>query len=186
MKMKNNFRWWLPLLRFVFLVPTCAQLIVEDVRLPQIATPNHYHLTILPIFEDNPRICGYVWINVTVIYPTTAIVLNAVNIIPVEVIVSNKTERMNYDPLTKVEEDCLSMIDEDDRKTARIRDDDDLTKNIHLDEEREQLVIIAKQTLTVGTHYQIGILYKAEVYDTDNVGFFRLDQKVDEKDCCKR
>lgn len=154
----------------------------DSIRLPQLVAPLSYKLTLLPIFEDNPRLCGHVWINVTVLAPTYAIVLHALNILPVEIIVHNKSEPISYKAAEKVEALCLSL---DDQK-VKVREDDDLTENVHMDDERDRMIIIVKEELAVGVQLQIGVLYRAEVYDTDNTGFFRIEQKTDNDGCCKR
>lgn len=156
----------------------------DSFRLPQQINPHSYRLTLLPIFEDNPRLCGHVWINVTVLEATSTIVLHALNILPIEIIVHNKTEQMNYRAPEKVEALCISLDQEEE--TMKIREDDDLTEDIQMDEERERIIIILKEDLVVGAQLQIGVLYRADVYDNDNTGFFRIEQKVNEDDCCKR
>lgn len=178
----TRFASWTLLTTLVLTVS--AQEEEESIRLPQLVTPLNYKLTLLPIFEDNPRLCGHVWINVTVLTATDTLVLHALNILPIEIIVYNKSDPMNYNATRMVEALCISL--DENEETLKIREDDDLTENIQMDEEREHMYILLKEPLKAGSQYQIGILYRAEVYDSDNTGFFRIEQKVDESDCCKR
>ena len=46
-------------------------------RLPEIVTPVHYRVAVLPIIESNQRLCGHVWIDVVARMTTSIIMLHA-------------------------------------------------------------------------------------------------------------
>ena len=155
-------------------------------RLPSFVTPIHYDLTLLPVLENNPKLCGHVWINVKAQETSQFIVLNAASIVPIDVSVyisENQTVNSRK-PFERVEEVCFSYnVDEDEPEK---RDDDDLVHGLQLDVENDHLIIILKEELIIGASYRVGVLYKAEIYDSDNIGFFRIEHKVNGSECCKR
>ncbi len=174
----------------------------RHLRLPDVVTPNHYQITLLPILDKDPRLCGHVWITVTVQYPTKAIILNAFQLIPVEVVVQAESVALNNtETKRKVEDTCFFGGDDDDdedyfsddnededanhvRNRKKIRND--MVEDLHLDDDEQRLVVILKDVLQVGDVYRVGILYHAEIYDGENIGFFRLENKLNKNDCCEK
>jgi hypothetical protein len=163
---------------------------LSSYRLPNAISPVNYQLTLLPVIEDKPRLCGHVWINVTVETPTNVIVLHG-NILPVETVVYADSEPTDDNEVSRsmVEKLCFSgvlatleQLSDDERKT---REDKDFAQSVHLKEDIEQMIIILKEELMVGAHYRIGILYLAEINDGDNIGFFRVQKKNEDiNNCC--
>ena len=163
---------------------------LSSYRLPNAISPVNYQLTLLPVIEDKPRLCGHVWINVTVETPTNVIILHG-NILPVETVVYADSEPTDDNEVSRsmVEKLCFSgvlatleQLSDDERKT---REDKDFAQSVHLKEDIEQMIIILKEELMVGAHYRIGILYLAEINDGDNIGFFRVQKKNEDiNNCC--
>lgn len=151
----------------------------DDFRLPESVIPVHYQLTLLPLIEDEPRLCGHVWINVTAQSPTDLIVLHINNLLPSEVVVleesviSYNNEKLHRD----LESLCNSDSEEEDSNEIESRHDDDWVDALDIDDETEQLLIYLKEEMVVGVSYHIGITYRGEIYDTDNFGFFRVESK---------
>lgn len=158
----------------------------DSFRLPGFVTPTHYDLTLLPILEGNPKLCGYVWINVTAQEDSQFIVLNAAYIVPIEVFVYSSESQMtdSLDPYQRVEDVCFSFNEND--ASPQQKHDDDLVQGIHVEDQSEHIVIVLKEPLEVGASYRVGVLYKAEIYDSDNIGFFRVEHRVNGSECCKR
>jgi len=159
-------------------------------RLPDAVSPVNYELTLLPVIEDNPRLCGHVWINVTVHSSTNVIVLHG-QILPVETVVYADSEPTDDNVASRsvVEKLCfsgvLATLEQFNDDEPNSRDDKDIAQSVHLNEDTEQLIIILKEELVVGAFYRIGILYLAEINDGDNIGFFRVQKKnEDTGNCC--
>lgn len=171
--------------------------IENSFRLADTITPIHYQLTLLPVIEEKPRLCGHVWINVIANSSTNVIVLHG-QILPVETVVyaDNELNDKDVEPTDKdefrmlVERMCFSGIldtleslsDDQPKK----REDEDISQSVHLNEDTEQMIIILKEELIVGAFYRIGILYLAEINDGDNIGFFRVQKKQEDKNCCRQ
>lgn len=161
----------------------------KNLRLPQVVSPNHYQLTLLPILDKKPRLCGHVWIKASIQAPTKAVVLNAFQIIPLEIVVVSADSVSNIsETRRKVEEACfLGGLDfDDDNREEKKTKMSDLVEDLHLDYDNQHLVIILKDVLPVGHVYWIGIHYHAEIYDNDNIGFFRVENKLNKNDCCEK
>ncbi len=159
-------------------------------RLPDAISPVNYQLTLLPVIEDKPRLCGHVWINVTVHSSTNVIVLHG-QILPVETVVYADSEPTddNGASISVVEKLCfsgvLATLEQLNDDEPKARDDKDIAQSVHLNEDTEQLIIVLKEELVVGAYYRIGILYLAEINDGDNIGFFRVQKKnEDVSNCC--
>ena len=50
-------------------------------RLPDTISPFHYRLSLLPVLEKDPRLCGYALIDIVAHQPTNTITLNAVELV---------------------------------------------------------------------------------------------------------
>jgi hypothetical protein len=50
-------------------------------RLPDIISPVHYRLSLLPVLEKDPRLCGYALIDIIAHVPTKTITLSAVELV---------------------------------------------------------------------------------------------------------
>ena len=66
-------KWFLLLLHWS--MTTCISGLI--VRLPEIISPIHYRLSLIPILEKEPRLCGYALIEIVPHTRTRTIVLNA-------------------------------------------------------------------------------------------------------------
>lgn len=157
--------------------------------LPKIVTPNHYQLTLLPILEDSPRLCGHVWIDVTARMETNMIILHATDLAIVKAVVlalpaDNESSTLGYDDERQTVEDlCFtSSVFYGDTSNER-----NIADNFFQDGAKELMTITLTEGLKSGGHYRIGILYNGVVFDTGNKGFFRSKYEAGNRiDCCKR
>jgi aminopeptidase N len=159
------------------------------VQLPIIVSPIHYRLTLLPILEDNPRLCGHVWIDVKARSETNILVLHSSELKILKTIVlplsSETNERATQYPSeddVAVENLCFSSAVYHDS----VMDHSNIALDHHLDGQKQFLSIVLSEALKKGAYYRIGLLYTGNIYE-DNTGFFRAKYEVGgESDCCKR
>ena len=159
------------------------------VQLPIIVSPIHYRLTLLPILEDNPRLCGHVWIDVKARSETNILVLHSSELKILKTIVlplsSETNERATQYPSeddVAVENLCFSSAVYHDS----VMDHSNIALDHHLDGQKQFLSIVLSEALKKGAYYRIGLLYTGNIYE-DNTGFFRAKYEVGgDSDCCKR
>ncbi|XP_057367851.1 thyrotropin-releasing hormone-degrading ectoenzyme-like [Daphnia carinata] len=157
--------------------------------LPVIVTPIHYRLTLLPVLEDNPRLCGHVWIDVKARAETNLIVLHASDLTIIKAIVlpvsSDASERGNQfksEDGLMVENFCFATAVYHDTNA----DDSNIALDHHADGQKQLSSILLREVLKKGAYYRIGLLYTGNIYEA-NKGFFRATYEVGNKsDCCKR
>lgn len=158
-------------------------------RLPEIVTPVHYRLALLPVIESNPRLCGHVWIDVIARMTTSIIMLHAspdISVLRALVIPGsvNNTQSARSDELV---DDARLVEDYCFRSTYQFTDyPDDMLVDIAPDGQRETLTMVLTQPLVKGARYRIGILYQGVVYENINQGFFRSLYYPNDTDCCQR
>lgn len=157
--------------------------------LPVIVSPIHYRLTLLPVLQDNPRLCGHVWIDVKARVETNLIVLHASELIIVKAIVlplssevSERAGQFKSEDGLMVENFCFGAAVYHDS----VIDSVNIALDHHVDGQRQLMSIMLKEVLKKGVYYRIGLLYTGNIYDS-NKGFFRATYEVgSQSDCCKR
>lgn len=186
--MKSVCRFFLVLLccKLFFLGPL-VQAAENIVQLPHIVTPISYQLTILPVLENNPRLCGHVWIDIVAHLETGMIILHAADLTVIKAVVVPSLAR--NDPALNVsqrmtEDLCFNSVVYFDMTTAF----DDISDAVAQDGQKELMTIILRKNLIRDRRYRIGILYTGSVYDKGvSKGFFRTQYEPNtETDCCKR
>lgn len=179
-------------LMLTYFWPLTLVVLAENiVQLPEIITPIHYQLTLLPILEDNIRLCGHVWIDVTARMETNLILLHAADLTVVKAVVfplpagESKQTSSHYQNGQMVEDLCFNSVVYHDDSAAPYSDISDV---VHHDGQNELLTIILKENMIRDTRYRIGILYNGNVYDKgESKGFFRTQyEATNHADCCKR
>ena len=68
--------WWL--IGFVLITNVGA---IEIVRLPDAVVPLRYEVTLLPVIEENIRLCGHVWIDMAIKTATNTVNLHALKLV---------------------------------------------------------------------------------------------------------
>lgn len=159
------------------------------IQLPLIVTPIQYQLTILPVLEDNARLCGHVWIDVKAELETNMIILHAVDLSVAKAVVLplSKSQLIGLDQLESgqnVEELCFNSIVYHDVSASH----SDISDIVHHDGQKDMLTIILKENLIKNANYRIGILYTGNIYDmATSQGFFKSQYEASNQgDCCKR
>ena len=130
-------------------------------RLPTSVTPLHYDVTLLPVLETRPRLCGYVWIDVVARTDLRMVILNAADIDIKDVVMvplnyANETQRP--DRTQRVEQLCFDAYPEEPVDGGRL--DDDMVSRFRLNKDVEWLSIETDRALITGQHYRIGIQIK--------------------------
>lgn len=187
----KNYR--LVLLRPIYLTALMLQVLVSStenlVQLPMIVSPIHYRLTLLPILEDNPRLCGHVWIDVKARTETNMIVLHSSElkilkaiVLPLSSEMSERATQYQTEDDVAVENLCFSSAVYDDS----VIESSNIALDHHSDGQKQFLTIVLREALKRGAYYRIGILYTGNIYE-DNKGFFRAKYEAgSQADCCKR
>jgi hypothetical protein len=159
------------------------------VQLPTIVSPIHYRLTLLPILEDNPRLCGHVWIDVKARSETNMIILHSselkilkVIVLPLSSEVNERATQYQTEDDVAVENLCFNSAVYEDSDINRVN----IALDHHSDGQKQFLSIVLSEALKKGAYYRIGVLYTGNIYE-DNKGFFRAKYEVgSQSDCCKR
>lgn len=177
---------------FLLLVASIVTIVAPEniTPLPFIVKPIHYQLTIVPVLEENARLCGHVWIDVQAELETSMIILHAVDLsVAKSVVLPLKQNQLSSSPdqlesKQMVEDLCFNSIVYQDNSDSH----QDLSDIVHHDGQKEMLTIILKENLIKGAKYRIGLLYKGNIYDkATSQGFFKSQYEIDNhEDCCKR
>lgn len=128
-----------------------------SLRLPASVTPLHYDVTLLPVLETRPRLCGNVWIDVVAHSDHRMVVLNAADIDVANVVMVPLNQANETQPLERtrqVEQLCFDALAEE----AEEHLDGDIVSQFRLNRDVEWLSIELNEALVVGQHYRIGIL----------------------------
>jgi len=150
------------------------------IRLPESVIPVHYQLTVIPVMEQDQRLCGHVWIHISVLQPTKTVILHASELILRRIQVIPSDEMDDEDKVNREVEDLCFFGDQMDEN----RQETDLFQSFKVNATEQLVVIELTEELHPEDRYKIGLLYTGEV--NDDVGFFRKPYTRAEIDCCKR
>lgn len=150
------------------------------VRLPESVIPVHYQLTVIPVLEQDQRLCGHVWIHISVLQPTRTLILHASELILRRIRVIPSDEMDEEDQINREVEDLCFFGD----FIGEIRLETDMFQSFKMNATEKLVVIELTEELHPEDKYKIGILYTGEV--NDDVGFFRKPYTRAETDCCRR
>lgn len=170
----------------LFVLLLCFQVIRPEENItpfPTIVTPLNYSLTIIPVLETSPRLCGHVWIDVVALMATTLMIFHASGlVIHRAVVIENVAHPQPAPDATEmVEEMCFSSTHPEGPV------DGDIVVDFHQDNSKEMLTLMLSQRLTQGGRYRVGILYTGTVFMNEAKGFFRMQYSgTEETDCCQR
>ena len=183
-------------LQFLVFLCLCKVIVSEEniVQLAEIISPIHYRVTLLPILERDPRLCGHVWVDFVAQMSTTMMVLHASDLSVMRVVtfplVTNQSIYQEDDQ-QMVEDLCFAAQAASSRDSNEVEDghrkNGDLTDVFFQDNQQELMTVLLKEPMERGTKYRIGILYTGQVQES-TVGLFRTQYSSDAIDgnCCKR
>jgi hypothetical protein len=182
----------LVLLPICLLTTVMLQVVISAenlVQLPIIVSPIHYRLTLLPILEDDSRLCGHVWIDVKARSETNIILLHSSElkilktiVLPLSPDINERATQYRSEDDVAVENLCFNSAVYHDSAMAH----SNIALDHHLDGQKQYLSIVLGESLKKGAYYRIGLLYTGNIYE-DNTGFFRAKYEAGgETDCCKR
>jgi hypothetical protein len=164
------------------------------VQLPEIISPIHYRVTLLPILERDARLCGHVWVDFVAQMSTTMLVLHASDLSVMKVLafplVTNQSTYQEDDQ-QMVEDLCFTALPASTRDSNEVEDGHqkkgDLTDVFFQDNQKELMTVLLKEPMERGMKYRLGILYTGQVQDS-TLGLFRTQYSSDAIDgnCCKR
>lgn len=162
-----------------FMVADSAAIQVS--RLPTAVVPLRYEVTLLPVIEGNARLCGHVWIDLSIQATTNLVILHALNLKILQVVLHkahNNSRTINTEDT--VESACfVSGVEEEKLFSV---DPDDLVDEIGMDKRSEVMAVLSKETLNPATTYRLGILYMGNVQEGEKRGFFRVKYTRDGDD----
>jgi len=132
-----------------------------SLRLPTLMTPLHYDVTLLPVLETRPRLCGHVWIDVVAHTDLRMVILNAadmdvVNVVMAPLDYANDTRQL--DRTQRVEQLCFDAFQEESDVTETGHLDGDIVTQFWLNKDVEWLSFETNRNLIVGQRYRIGTL----------------------------
>lgn len=168
---------------------TTRLLLAENlVQLPEVVSPIHYRLTLLPILDNNPRLCGHVWIDVTARMETTMIIFHATDLAVMKAIVIPVTPatselKLDFDDSQLVEDLCINAVVYQDS----VANYHNIAAAFFQDGQKELMTVTLRETMKRGARYRVGLLYTGTVYEQTAKGFFRIQYEASNSvDCCKR
>ena len=179
-----------------FLVLVCSwtlacQLMAAEnvVQLPTIVSPTHYRLTLLPILDNTPRLCGHVWIDVTARMETSMMIFHAAaDMTVMKTIVMPLTPttselKLEYEDGQMVEDLCFNAVVFQDS----VANYHNIASAFYQDGQKELFTVTLRENMKRGARYRVGLLYTGSVYDKGSYGFFRVQYEASSyADCCKR
>lgn len=170
---------WISGLLFAFFITNSSA--VRIARLPEAVVPLRYEVTLLPVIEENARLCGHVSIELAVKKPTYEVVLHAFNLKILRIVLRKmQNDSIQTTVTDPVEDTCfVSGINEENLFSP---DQNDLVDSFFLDDQSEQMIVKSKEMLDPDMSYSLGILYLGNIQEDDNRGFFRIKYSRDEDD----
>ena len=132
----------------------------EDGRLPAIIRPSSYRITLFPVLEQNERLCGHVWIDLTVVKAANFVLLNAVDLNILEAVIESGDSPPEEDPEDQklVEDLCRSGLYESQVGEHMKRT---VIESVHVDAENQQVALLMPSNVTLkpGTRHRLGLTY---------------------------
>jgi hypothetical protein len=151
-----------------------------DWRLPQMATPLHYQVTLLPLLEDGGQLCGHVWIDVRIERDSNFVIVNAAEMEVLEATLEPHANEVMEQRVDRVEDLCFSGVTGRDPGANRT-----VLEYFSLSDQLELLTLFSPFGLAAGQRFRIGLLFRAKIYEGSAQAFHRMSY-TDDKDCCKK
>ena len=112
------------------------------------------------MLEQNERLCGHVWIDLTVVKAANFVLLNAVDLNILEAVIESGDSPPEEDPEDQklVEDLCRSGLYESQVGEHMKRT---VIESVHVDAENQQVALLMPSNVTLkpGTRHRLGLTY---------------------------